>query len=128
MQSMGLERRLVGRTTVLVEGELRWTTKRAILGHRDHRVTVTTLDVSVDGAKLLAHEQAPLPAGASVRLSLDGHESVARVKSVTVNGSGRQVLGVQLESPSAEYLNYVERWLDADKGGVKFIGPDAEAA
>lgn len=122
---MTRERRLVGRTTTLVDAELRWETKRLVAGTKSHNVNVTTLNISVAGAELLAHTKAPLPPGASCLLIIDGVSSAARVKGVTVNDSGRQILHVQFENASDEFHARIEDWLDSEAGGPKFGGRKA---
>ncbi len=119
---MAAERRLIGRTTTLVDAELRWKTKRVVAGAKDHRIKVTTLDLSVAGAQLMAHTKAALPPGASALLVIDGVACVARVKGVMVSDSGRQILRVQFENVSAEFHSLIENWLKMAAGGAKFGG------
>jgi len=119
---MGFERRLFARTDVEVEGTLVWQTKRRVGGPKTHDVPMQTVDLSVEGAKVLVHKSVNLPVGASVRVMFQGQSSPARVRQVLVNDDDPDVkmLRLQLESPNESFMEVIEQWLDDNKGGRKF--------
>ena len=119
---MGMDRRLGGRTKVFVDGDLEWATKRMIGGAKKHKVRVSTLDLSVEGAHLLAHGPAPLPPGASCRVVFDGVGVNARVRQLKSYDGGRQTVRVQFEHASDDFHKLIEEWLHASNGGTKFLG------
>lgn len=118
---MGMDRRLVGRSKVFVDGDLEWATRRRIGGAKKHSVRVSTLDLSVEGAHLLTHGSAPLPPGASCRVVFDGLGANARVRQVKTYEAGRQTIRVQFEHASEDFHKMLEEWLDVRSGGRKFI-------
>lgn len=119
---MGFERRLFARTDVEVQGEIHWQTRRRVGGVKNHIAPAQTIDLSVDGAKLLIHRSVDLPVGASIRLVFHDQWSPARVRQVLSNDEdpGTKMLRLQLEEPPAEFMRIIEQWLDASKGGRKF--------
>lgn len=118
---MAMNRRLVGRTKVLVDGDLHWATKRLLGGAKQHSVRVSSIDLSVEGAQLITQMKAPLPAGASVRLELEGLSTPARVRHIQSHASGRLVIRVQFEETPDDFFRMIESWLDVAHGGTKFV-------
>jgi len=120
---MGFERRLFARTDVEVQGTLVWQTKRRIGGAKTHKVPIQTIDLSVEGAKVLVHKSVDLPVGASVRLVFDEESSPARVRQMLLHEQDVEVkmLRLQLEDPSDRFMQVIEQWLDAGAGGRKFV-------
>lgn len=116
------ERRLFERTPVEVDGQLHWATRKLIgKGVKSHVVDVTTLDLSVDGAKVLVPKGTQLPAGASVRLVFESSSSPARVLEVVQAREGMQILRLNLERPDREFMKVIEQWLAINAGGRKFV-------
>jgi len=120
---MGFERRLFARTDVEVQGELMWQTKRRVGGTKSHTVPMQTIDLSVNGAKVLVHHSVNLPVGASVRVILHSESSPARVHQVLLNDHDREtkMLRLELERPPESFMRLIDQWLDANKGGRKFV-------
>jgi hypothetical protein len=117
---MGFERRLFGRTDVEIQGTLRWAVKRRIGGVKQHDVPMMTVDLSVNGAKILVADSVDLPVGASCRIIFNDESSPARVRKVTTNGSDHKMLSMQLEEPPIGFMRVIDQWLDASAGGRKF--------
>lgn len=115
------ERRIFARTPVEVDGSLHWATKRLIgAGTKPHEAEITTLDLSVDGAKVLLDKRHNLPPGASVRLMFGSESSPARVLEVIEARDGNQILRLNLERPDRSFMEVIEQWLDTNAGGKKF--------
>ena len=117
---MGFERRLFARTDVEIQGTLRWAVKRRIGGIKQHDVPMMTIDLSVNGAKILVAEAIDLPVGASCRIMFSDESSPARVRKVTTNGSDHKMLSMELEEPPIGFMRVIDQWLDASAGGRKF--------
>lgn len=108
---MGYERRLFNRTDVEIDGTLQWATKRRVAGIKEHEVPMTTVDLSVNGARLVVDGKTRLPVGASCRISFAGESSPARVRTVQTNDAGQKLLSVQLEGPSTGFMKVIEQWI-----------------
>lgn len=116
------DRRLFARTSIEVDGQVQWATKRRIgVGVKSHSTDVTTLDLSVDGAKVLLSKGVILPVGASVRLVFGSESSPARVRRVLSTTDSRKILCLNLEQPSRDFMKVIEQWLAVNAGGQKFI-------
>lgn len=118
--TMAFERRIFARTDVELQGTLQWAVKRRIGGVKQHQVNMMTVDLSVEGAKLLVARSVDLPVGASCRIVFADQSSPARVRTVLSNDSDKKMLSVQLEDPPFEFMRVIEQWLDARAGGRKF--------
>ena len=115
------ERRIVARTPVEVDGKILWATKRLIgAGTKARDADITTLDLSVDGAKILLDKKHSFPPGASVRLVLGNESSPARVLEVIEARDDNQILRLNLELPDRPFMEVIERWLASNAGGRKF--------
>lgn len=115
------ERRIVARTPVEVDGKIHWATKRLIgAGTKAHDADITTLDLSVDGAKVLVDKKHSLPPGASVRLVFGNESSPARVLEVIEARGDNQILRLNLELPDRPFMEVIEQWLASNAGGRKF--------
>jgi hypothetical protein len=80
-----------------------------------------TIDLSVDGAKLLLEKKHHLPPGASVRIEFRGESSPARVlESVKIDADTR-LLRLTLEHPPQSFMRVIDYWLKLDAGGRKFV-------
>ena len=119
---MGFERRLFGRTDVEIQGTLQWAVKRRIGGIKQHEEPMMTVDLSVNGAKLLVDSKVDLPVGASCRVLFADQSSPARVRKVITNDADTdtKMLSLQLEQPPTEFMRVIDQWLDAQAGGRKF--------
>lgn len=121
---MGFERRLFARTDVEVQGTLVWATKRMIGGVKTHEIPMSTIDLSVSGAKLLVNSKVDLPVGASCRIMFADQSSPARVQSVASDGKKTKMLSLELEHPPSGFMRVIEQWLDATAGGRAFDEPE----
>jgi len=117
---MGPERRLFRRTNVEVQGVVQWGTKRRIGGIKQHEVPMTTVDLSVNGARLVVDGKTPLPVGASCRISFAGESSPARVRTVQTNNAGKKLLSVQLENTTLGFLQVIDEWISQRENGWQF--------
>ena len=79
-----------------------------------------TVDLSVNGAKILVADSVDLPVGASCRIMFSDESSPARVRKVTTNGTDHKMLSMQLEEPPLGFMRVIDQWLDASAGGRKF--------
>jgi hypothetical protein len=120
---MGFERRIFARTDVEIQGYLQWQVKRRIGGIKTQKVPMQTIDLSVDGAKVLVDAKVRLPVGASLLVMFRDHSSPARVRQVLTdeNDPATKMLRLQLEQPPTEFMRIIDQWLDASKGGRKFV-------
>lgn len=120
---MGFERRIFARTDVEIQGELQWQVKRRIGGIKTNKVSMQTIDLSVDGAKVLVDGKVDLPVGASVLIVFRDQSSPARVRQVLTDESDidTKMLRLQLEQPPVEFMRIIDQWLDASAGGRKFV-------
>lgn len=99
-----------------------WQTKRSIGGVKTHDAPMQTIDLSVEGAKVLVHHSVKLPEGASVLVTLKDQSSPARVRHIVKNDRDpdTKMLRLQLEHPPEPFMRIIEQWLDASAGGRKF--------
>ncbi len=117
---MGYERRLFTRTDVEVQGSLHWATKRRIGGIKQHEVPMTTVDLSVNGARLVVDGRTPLPVGASCRICFAGESSPARVRTVQTNAEGMKLLSVQLEDAGLGFMQVIDQWVTSRENGWQY--------
>ena len=119
---MAHERRVFERTDVAVEGDLQWQIKRRSGLISTKTVEITTVDLSIDGARVLAPKKARLPIGASVLLSFNGQTSPARVRATLPDPEDpkSRILLLQFDQPSTNFLQIIDQWVDAGKGGNQF--------
>lgn len=118
---MGMDRRMFKRTDIAVKGELVWQ-RRGYTGlKRTHRIEITTVDLSIDGARVTTTKKTRLPNGASVRLCFDDEETAARIRGRIPQEDGKScLLLIQFDQPGPEFLRTVDRWIDARNGGSTF--------
>lgn len=116
-----MDRRMFERTEVAVEGELLWQIKRGGLV-KTNRVEIMTLDLSVDGARVTSNKKARLPIGASVMVTFNGQRSAARIRATLPDpeNSKRRLLLIQFEEPDRDFLQVIDQWVDAGRGGNRF--------
>ena len=65
-----MDRRFFHRVDVAANGELLWATKSRVGRVKNHRDYVRTINVSIDGAKLVLPGRHSFPNGAKARLKL----------------------------------------------------------
>ncbi len=119
---MGIDRRMFERTDVAVKGELLWQLKLRSGLVKTNRVEITTIDLSVDGARVSTNKKTRLPVGASVMLTFNGERSPARVRALLPDPDNKRgkLLLLQFDEPNAAFLRVIDQWIDAGKGGNRF--------
>ncbi|MFT7475160.1 MAG: hypothetical protein ACI81L_002097 [Verrucomicrobiales bacterium] len=119
---MGFERRIFARTEVEVQGKLQWGVKRRLGGVKTRAVPMQTIDLSVDGTRVLVDSDVDLPTGSSVLIIFRDESSPARVRRVLSNPDDSQskMLCLQLEYPPHNFRRMIDQWLEANKGARKF--------
>ncbi len=119
---MGNERRTFERTDVAVAGQLQWQLKRRTGGIKTNSIDIRTLNLSIDGARVSTAKKTRLPAGASVRLDFNGISSPARVRGQLPDphDTRRKILLLQFEEATPEFLQFIDRWVDAARGNKAF--------
>jgi len=98
-----------------------WSTRRRMGGVKTHTAEMKTIDLSVDGAKVLLEKKHHLPPGASVRLEFRGESSPARVLESVKIDSDTRLIRLTLEHPPQAFMRVIDHWLAMDAGGRKFI-------
>lgn len=107
-----MERRLFSRSEIEVDGEITWTSKR--FGRtKTHSAHVRTLDLSVDGARLIAEARPDLSVRSTCSLRFRGVESQAIVLELTDTAHGA-LIRLALHHPPPEFLAAVEHWLPTE--------------
>ncbi len=116
---MGIDRRMFERTSVAVDGELRWQIRGRSGLVTTKRVKFTTHDLSIDGARIATAKTTRLPVGASVLLTLGDEVSAARVRGhlQDPDKKRRKLVLLQFDAPSAEFLRVVDHCIEEGKGG-----------
>lgn len=106
-----MDRRFFGRVDIKANGELLWATKR--LGRvKTHREYITTVNVSIDGAKILVPGSHAFPVGARARLKL-GIEfcDVEILESDHTTVTDKTYARLLFLNPSTKFVSVVERWM-----------------
>ncbi len=116
---MANNKRLFERTDVPLQGRLTWQKRLRTGIVKTNRVDITTVDLSIDGARVSTAKRSRLPVGASVLVSFGDYESPARVRAHLADpmSKNKQLLLLQFDAPSPEFLRHVDHMLDAAKGG-----------
>ncbi len=119
---MAIDRRVFERTDVTVKGQLLWQLKRRSGLVKTNRIEISTLDLSIDGARVTTSKKTRLPVGASVLITFNGQSSPARVRGILSDpqNSRQRLLLVQFIEPPAGFLQVIDQWIDAGKGGNRF--------
>lgn len=108
-----VDRRLFNRSAIEVDGDITWATKR--FGRtKSHTLHVKTLDLSVDGARLIAEERPDLTPRSSCRLRFRNVEAEAIVLEIADRPDGFVQIRLALHHPPAEFLAAVEHWLPTE--------------
>ena len=119
---MGFERRIFARTDVEVQGYLEWQSRRRIGGVKTRTIPMQTIDLSVEGAKVLLDRKVDIPVGTSLEIKFHEESSNAVVLAVATNDddADTQMLRLVLQYPPESFMKVIDQWLDATKGGRKF--------
>lgn len=108
-----MDRRLFKRSAIQVDGEITWSAKR--LGRTKTRTLhVRTVDLSVDGARLLAEQRPALKPRSPCRLHFRNVEAEAVVLEISDTTDGLIQIRLALHHPPAEFLEAVEHWLPTE--------------
>ena len=105
-----MNRRFFGRVDVKANGELLWATKSRLGKVKTHREYVTTINVSVDGAKIEMRGNHQFPKNARAQLKLGIEYCDVEVLEVS-RGPRGSILRLALVSPTARFVAVVEQWL-----------------
>jgi len=99
-----------------------WATRRRVgNGVKQRSIELRTVDISVEGAKVLVPSKHYLPKGASVRIEFHGDASAARVLESIKIDDATQMLRLTFEHPSQNFMRTIEEWLASGGGGRKFV-------
>ncbi len=107
-----MDRRFFHRVDVAANGELLWATKSRVGRVKNHRDYVRTINVSIDGAKLVLPGRHSFPNGAKARLKL-GIEycEVEILQSDNSVMPGETMLRVSFLAPNARFVSVLEKWI-----------------
>lgn len=108
-----MDRRLFKRSAIEVDGDITWTAKR--FGRsRTRTLHVKTLDLSVDGARLIAEQRPELTVRSPCRLRFRDVEAEAFVLEIADRPDGLTLIRLSLHHPPTEFLAAVEHWLPTE--------------
>lgn len=105
-----MNRRFFHRVDVKANGELLWATKSRVGRVKNHREYVTTVNVSIDGAKLAIPGEHKFPTGARARLKL-GIEFCDVDVLETIPSRSSTIARVTFVNPSPRFVAVVENWI-----------------
>jgi len=110
-----MNRRIFHRVDVTANGELLWATKSIFKRIAKHREFITTVNVSIDGAKIVLKGRHIFPSQARARLKL-GIEfcEVEVLESLYDAKSNRTLLRLSFVTPTSRFVSVVEKWMPID--------------
>lgn len=108
---MSAERRLFSRTRVQVGGTLRWGTKGFLGRSKTAETEAKTVDLSVDGTKVMVASTVNLRIGQGCEIDFDGESSLAVIRDIIPGLDGPKLLCLQFTQPSPDFSAVVDRWL-----------------
>jgi hypothetical protein len=105
-----MNRRFFHRFDVKANGELLWATKSRLGRVKSHREYVTTINVSVDGAKiaLKGRHDFPLHSRARIKLGIEFCDVEVLQIGATPDTT---ILRISFVSPTHRFVSAVEKWL-----------------
>jgi hypothetical protein len=107
-----MNRRFFHRVAVTANGELLWATKSRLGRVRSHREYITTIDVSVDGAKIELAGRHLFAPNAHARMKLGIEFCEVEVLDVDRKSrSGNTILRLSFVAPSSKFVSVVEKWM-----------------
>ena len=105
-----MNRRFFHRVDVKANGELIWATKSRMGRVKSHREYVTTINVSVDGAKIALKGRHDFPLHSRARLKLGIEFCDVEILYIDTNPDAT-VLRVNFVSPTHRFISVVEKWM-----------------
>ena len=109
-----MNRRFFQRVDITANGELLWATKSRLGRVKNHREYITTINVSIDGAKIVVPGRVTFPTGARARLKLGIEFCDVDVLESSTNGN-RTIARVTFVNPSRRFVSVVEKWIPEAK-------------
>jgi len=112
---VGMNRRFFNRVDVQANGELLWATKSRFGRVTNMREYITTVNVSIDGAKISIPGNHNFPDGAHARIKLGIQfcEVEILASETTATSTVARILFLQ---PDGRFIAELERYLPVDKG------------
>lgn len=108
---MSAERRLFTRTTVQVSGILRWPQKGFLGRVKTAEVDGQTVDLSVDGTKIMVPSTVDVSIGQGCEIEFHGEATLATVRDIIPGLDGPKMLCLQFYQPTPDFSAVVDRFL-----------------
>lgn len=105
------ERRFFTRKAVEVEGNLSWIGRGRFGAKKEKTSAVRTVDLSVDGAKLVVDPKSDVSRGQICEITFADRSSQAIVRDVIDRSGDTKIVCIQLHQPSSEFLQIIDQWL-----------------
>ncbi len=113
-----MNRRFFHRVDIQANGELLWATKSRFGRVSNHRDFITTVNVSMDGAKIVLKGRHTFPPNARARLKLGIEFCEVEVLEVLHKSRPDSTqLRLLFISPNARFVSVVEKWMPIDAQG-----------
>ena len=106
-----MNRRFFHRVDVHANGELLWATRSRLGRVKSYREYITTLNVSVSGAKIVVPGSRSFPPHSRARLKLGLEFCEVEVLEIDTSKPGHTVLRLTFVAPSARFISIVEQWM-----------------
>lgn len=106
-----MNRRFFHRVDVRANGELLWATRSRLGRVKSFRKYITTINVSVSGAKVAVPGSHVFPIHSRARLKLGLEFCDVEVLQVDSTAQGRTVLRLNFLNPSTRFITIVEKWM-----------------
>jgi len=111
-----MEKRFFHRVDIAANGELQWATKSRVGRVRAHREHVRTINVSIDGAKILVPGKHRFPTGARGRLTLGIESCDVEIRHADVV-DGDTIVRLHFLAPSQRFVAVLEKWMPISTRG-----------
>jgi hypothetical protein len=105
-----MNRRVFHRVDVKANGELLWATKSRMGRVKTHREYITTINVSVDGAKIALKGRHDFPVHSRGRIKLGIEFCEVEVLDIEA-ARDATILRVNFVSPTQRFVSVVEKWM-----------------
>jgi hypothetical protein len=106
-----MNRRFFHRVDVQANGELLWATKSRIGRVKTHRDYITTINVSVDGAKVALKGDHNFPKYSRARLKLGIEFCEVEILDIDRSPKDYTILRMSFISPTSRFVSVVEKWM-----------------
>ena len=110
-----MNRRFFYRVDIQANGELLWATRTRLGRVSTHRDYVTTMNISIDGAKVVMKGRQSFPTNARARLKL-GIEfcEVEILEALHKSQPDSTQLRLNFIAPNPRFISVVEKWMPID--------------